>query len=94
MEDSTKLLCLWYRNVAKQDYSVVGYMNRRLPFGLRCSPTMLMLRLYRILITDAENDSEFTKNLKKLIYQCIYMDNGVFTTHDEHTLSEAYNILN
>ena len=93
MEDSTKFLCLWYRNVAKQDYSVVGYMNRRLPFGLRCSPTMLMLGLYRILITDAENDSEFTKNLKKLIYQCIYMDNGAFTTNDEHTLSEAYHIL-
>ena len=94
VEDSTKLLCLWYRNVAKQDYSVVGYMNRRLPFGLRCSPTMLMLGLYRILITDAENNSKFTKNLKKLIYQCIYMDNGAFTTNDEHTLSEAYNILN
>ena len=94
MEDSTKLLCLWYRNVSKQDYTVVGYMNRRLPFGLRCSPTLLMLGLYKILITDAEDDCQFRKNLKKLIYQCIYMDNGAFTTNDEVTLSESYDQLN
>ena len=69
-------------------------MNRRLPFGLRCSPTLLMLGLYKILIVDAENDHSFIKNFKKLIYQCIYMDNGAFTANDESSLNEAYDKLN
>ena len=93
-EDSSKLACLWYKDVSNNDFSMVCYINKRLPFGLRCSPTLLMLGLYKILVMDTEMDSPFIKKLKLLIYQCMYMDNGALTTNDENELIESYEQLN
>ena len=48
--DQNKLLCLWYKNVAENDFSLIIYKNLRLSFGLRPSPTIITLALYKILI--------------------------------------------
>ena len=45
-KDSAKLLTLWYKDVTNSDFSLICYKNVRLPFGFRCSPTLLMLALY------------------------------------------------
>ena len=91
--DQNRLLFLWGRNVKKGDFSLVGYRNVRLSFGLRCSPTILMLCLYKILVLDTEGDSEEVACLKRLIYQLFYMDNGAFACKDSSTLKWAYQLL-
>ncbi|MEL7307449.1 MAG: hypothetical protein AAGK05_05920 [Pseudomonadota bacterium] len=91
--DANRLLFLWFRNVSKKDYSLVGYRNVRLSFGLRCSPTILLLGLYNILILDVKNDSTKLKNLKKLIYSLCYMDNCGLSTNDTSDLRWAYSQL-
>ena len=82
-EDSNRLLCLWFRNVEKGDFSLVGYRNVRLSFGLRCSPALLLLGLFKILVMDAQCDSDYLKNLKSLLYQCLYMNNGAITMNSK-----------
>ena len=91
--DQNKLMCLWYRNVDKGDYSLIAYRNLRLSFGLRPSPTILMLALYKMFILDNENDDHETIELKKLIYNCMYMDNGLISSNDSDTLSRNYEKL-
>lgn len=91
--DQNRLLFLWFRNVSRNDFSVVCYKNVRLSFGLRCSPTLLLLALYRILIMDSENDSERLKQLKRLIYQLAYMDNCAVSSDTEQELRWAYEQL-
>ena len=89
-EDSNKLLFLWYRNIEKEDYSLVAYKNIRLPFGLRCSPTLLMIALFKILIIDAKDDNERLKYQKKLMYNLCYMDNLAFSSESEDEIVEVY----
>jgi len=91
--DANRLLFLWYNNVAKKDFTVVGYRSIRLPFGLRCSPTLLMLAMYKILVMDINTDSERLVNLKKQIYQLCYMDNCAFTAKDSDNLLWGYRQL-
>ena len=74
--DAARLLCVWFKDVNAGDFSLVFYRNVRLMFGLRCSPTILMLSLYKILVLDARHDPIELKNLKLLLYQLFYMDNG------------------
>ena len=92
--DQNKLLFLWYRNVDKKDFTIQAYRNIRLSFGLRCSPSILMVGLYRILMLDTEHDTEQLKQLKRLIYGLIYMDNGAVTMGSSDNLVWAYNQLN
>ena len=88
--DQNKLLFLWYKNVQDKDYEIIAYRCKRVPFGLRSSPTLLMLVLHKILIIDTENDDEETISLKKEIYNTFYMDNGCYTCNDEEKLKLAY----
>ena len=74
--DSVKLCLLWFNNVSKKDFSIVAYKNVRLPFGLKCSPFLLMICLYKILVIDTDKDSPQLKELKQAIWSNIYMDNG------------------
>lgn len=90
--DSNKLLFLWFRNVTKNDFALIAYKNLRLSFGLRCSPTILMLSLYKILCVDSENDNQEIKVFKKLLYALIYMDNGAFSG-DSEQVNWAYGQL-
>ena len=92
--DANRLLCVWFRNVDKNDFSIVGYRNVRLPFGIRCAPTMLLLGLFKILVIDTQLDDEYMRDLKALLYQCFYMDNGGLTMNSCQELSKAYGYLN
>ena len=92
--DSARLLCLWHKNISKGDFSLTYFKNDRLPFGLRCSPTLLMLGLYIILIVNVVNDNEFLINLKKMLYHLFYMDNGAVTSNDSDYLMKCYDCLN
>ncbi|XP_068211857.1 uncharacterized protein [Palaemon carinicauda] len=88
--DQQKLLFLWYKNVKKGDFSIIAYKNVRLPFGLRCSPTILMLALFKILVLDSKNDNPRLRNAKWIMYQLFYMDNGGFTCESSETLNWIY----
>ena len=87
--DQVKLLFLWCRNIDKKDFSAVVYKHARLPFGLRCSPTLLMLALYKMLVLDVSDDDPL-REVKHLIYQCFYVDNGAYTHDDQDKLAEVY----
>ena len=91
--DQARLLFLWYRNVEKKDFRIVGYKCLRLAFGLRCSPAILMLALFKLLILDSEDDDVDMKELKKLIYCLMYMDNGAVTANSSEYLNWAYDQL-
>ena len=91
--DQNRLLFLWFKNVEKNDFSIVAYRSARLPFGLRCSPALLMLGLYKILIEDSMSDPEPIKIKKRLIYDLIYMDNGCITAKNREDLSECRELL-
>ena len=92
--DQNRLCFLWFKNIAKKDYSLVAYKNVRLSFGLRCSPTILMLALYKMLILDIEGDSPERMNLKKQIYQLSYMDNCAASYNSSKEIERAYEQLN
>ena len=67
--DQNCLCFLWFRNIEQEDYTSVGYKNCRLPFGLRCSPTILMLALHKILVVDSCDQALPVKKLERLLYQ-------------------------
>ena len=88
--DRNKLLFFWHRNVGKSDFTPVLYRNIRLSFGLPCSPFLLMVSSYKILVFDAENDDKELKLLKRSLYQLMYMDNGGILSDSEDDLLEKY----
>ena len=91
--DQNRLLFLWYKNLGKQNQEMIAYKNVRLSFGLKCSPALLMLALYKILMMDTDTDSDSLKTLKKSLYDMIYMDNGAYTANTESEVQEAYKQL-
>ena len=91
--DQNKLMFLWFNNVDKGDYKVVAYRNLRLSFGLRCSPAMLMICLYYILVMDESDGDLNITEIKKEIYNTIYMDNGGYTCNTEEQLECCYDKL-
>jgi len=92
--DQQRLCFLWFRNPQAGDFTLVGYKNERLSFGLKCSPTLLMLALYKILMIDVFGDDDDVVELKKNLYHHFYMDNGAFTSNDENYMKWAYTKLN
>ena len=91
--DQSKLLFYWTNNASKGDFSPVMYRNVRLSFGLRCSLFLLMISLYYILMINTDDDSSELKDLKKLMYGLIYMDNGAITMNDKDYLVWAQSLL-
>ena len=91
--DQSKLLFLWFKNIDKNDFSIVAYKNVRLSFGLRCSPFLLMVSLFRMLVLDSESDPSDLKVLKNLMYSLLYMDNGAITADSVQELNDAYEKL-
>jgi len=91
--DQNRLLFWWYKNVDEGDFSLIIYRNLRLPFGLRPSPSILMLALYKIMMIDVDNDCEDTITLKRQIYNNIYMDNGLVSSNDLDLLNSYYHKL-
>ena len=90
--DQNRLCFLWYRNIAKEDFTLIGYRNLRLSFGLRASPSILMLALNKILILDKCGDEKLD-SLKRSIFNTVYMDNGSVSFNSSEELTEAYNFL-
>lgn len=88
--DKFKLCFLWFKNVQKFDYSIVAYHFNRVPFGLKCSPFLLMISLYYILIVDTEFDSLKLKDLKRSIWNLFYVDNGAVVSSDSEYLKWAH----
>ncbi len=91
--DQNRLLFLWYRNVQREDYEIIGYRTKRLPFGIPCSPSILMIALYKILIIDSQDNPPDIKAFKKLVYHLMYMDNGCYSCNDSKKLEWAYDLL-
>ena len=88
-EDSKKLCFLWLDD-PRDINSVAIYRMKRLMFGLRCSPCLLMLALYHILIIDTVEDCEDLKNLKLCIWNLIFMDNGCFSANSPSELKKMF----
>ena len=91
--DKDRLLIFWIENLQNLE-KIVAYKYNRLPFGLRCSPTLLMLCLYKILVLDNIDCDSDTVKLKKLIYDLTYMDNCAVTSNDPMYLKHSYDKLN
>ena len=91
--DQNRLMFLWYKNVEKGDLSLIAYRNQRLSFGLRASPSILMLGLFKILLLDIGNDEEKTVELKRSVFNLIYMDNGGYSSNNLDTLHWSYKEL-
>ena len=91
--DQSRLLFLWYNNINNGDYSINTYVNKRLPFGLRCSPTVLMMALYKLLIVDNSSHPDL-QDLKKHLYANSYMDNCAISGNDLNYMKWAVLQLN
>ena len=93
-EDSKKLCFLWFNDIKNGDKRIIGFRMNRVPFGLRCSPSLLLLSLYYLLIIDdtSTNCPKFI-DFKKQLYHCLYMDNGAYTSNCPEQVSWACNSL-
>ena len=91
--DQNRLLFYWFRNVSKGDFTIVPYRHLRLSFGVRCSPTILMLSLYYILMLDIDSRDDILNNLKALVYQLSYMDNLAVSGNSHDEIASAYDKL-
>ena len=56
-EDKSRLMFLWVKEFDGSNFKLIAYRNLRLSFGLSCSPCILMLALYKILILDKGEDA-------------------------------------
>ena len=90
--DSNRLCYLWFRNLEKNDMTLVAYRSLSLNFGLRCSPTILMLGLYKILMLDTEVNPHLN-NIKRDVYNTIYVDNGSWSSSNKTELDKSYQSL-
>ena len=91
-EDQNRLMFLWVKEFDGVNFKLIAYRNKRLSFGLTCSPCILMLAIYKILILD-EDRSEEVEEIKKAVYNSIYMDNGAYTGNEPEKLEKAFRIL-
>ena len=87
--DQKRLCFLWYKNVSRDNFEMVGYISQRLMFGLRCSPAILMLALYIILIIEQSSDSG-VNHIKKMIWDLVYMDNASISFDTTEEMLAAY----
>ena len=73
---------------------LLSHKFTRLSFGLRCSPALLLLAMYKILILNAKNDDPDLKELKALICDRLYMDNGAYSTNSAGEMANTAEMLN
>ena len=89
-EDTEKLHFLWFKNIKQKDFSIVAYKLLRLPFGMRCSPSILMIALYIILILHVDIFDQFEWDLRKSMFNLSYMDNIAYASSTENDVILAY----
>ena len=92
-DDQQKLSFLWFKNVREGDFRIIAYRHLRLMFGLRCSPSLLMIALFYILIVDVKEDSCELKRIKRSIYDLAYMDNLSITCDDRENSEYCMNCV-
>ena len=80
-DDSNKLCFLWFKDAANNNFELQAYRCLRLPFGLRSSPSLLMLSLFYMLVFNVQENDDL-KFLKGLMYELLYMDNGGITSNE------------
>lgn len=90
-DDQNKVCFLWFRDACAGDFTIVAYRCLRVPFGLRCSPALLMLSLFYILVHSVDSEDKLI-SLKQMLYELFYMDNGAITGRG--SLVESYLNLN
>ena len=91
--DAVRLCFLWYKldeNLNKKEK--IAYKSVRLPFGLRNSPTLLMLSLFKILMLDDTGDPKLDA-IKQELWNGVYMDNLFYSCNDEQSLFESYDLI-
>ena len=79
-DDKNKMCILWFKDALNGDFTIQPYRCLRVPFGLRCSGTLLMLALFHILVHNVDEFDDL-KELKKLLFECFYVDNGGVTSN-------------
>lgn len=79
-EDSDKMLFLWFKDLANNNFDLVAYRFLRVPFGMRFSPFLLMISLYMILVLNVSL-TESEKKVCGMIYNLAYMDNLAFSSN-------------
>ena len=87
--DQNKLVLLWYSDVTRKNFTVTPFKTKRVPFGLPCSPALLMSALYKILIQDVDDDVELMES-KRLMYSLAYMDNIAYSSPSEKSIKFVY----
>lgn len=92
-EDSNRLLFLWMDNIESGEPSLVAYRCCRLPFGLRPSPFLLMMVLYKMLVVDTDKDVSEERILKGQVYTNMYMDNGGITANFADKMMWSYEVV-
>lgn len=88
-EDCKKLNFLWYNDISDQR-TLVAYRLKRVPFGMRFSPFLLMISLYIMLILHANIISEKNSIVRNMLFNLSYMDNIAFSGSSPEEISEAY----
>ena len=84
-EDTNKLHFLWYEDIANSNNSIVAYKMKRIPFGLRFSPFLLMiLHVYTISVGEI--------SMRNMLFNLSYMDNLAFTAETSVELDEVVNV--
>ena len=89
-EDTKKLHFLWFKNIKEGNFELVAYKLLRLPFGLRFSPFVLMIALYIILILQVDTYDDLENEIRKNLYNLLYMDNLAFSTNMESDIQIAF----
>ncbi len=81
LENSSKFLFYWFRNISQGDYTKVVYRFCRVPFGVSCSPYLLVCCLFKFLIQNrslkslSDEDNEKQMALRTRIFHGSYVDN-------------------
>lgn len=90
-EFTKKLYFLWFKDIKSKKLDVAAFRFLRLPFGMRFSPSVLMMALYIILILHVDLHDNFEIDMRKSLYSLAYMDNLAYTSSDEGDIWLAYN---
>jgi len=88
-EDCDKLHILWFNDIMNNDFTRVALKFTRVPFGLRFSPTLLMIALYMILILNHDGDAVGTE-LREMLYNLSYMDNIAYSSSAQNLVENAF----